>query len=226
MRRAAREKKDQKWEQIGLLSLGTRNRAMPRWKANMFLRYCSPDASLAQLVEHALRKRTVVGSIPTGGCFAQGANIGKRKICRAVWSFSKRTISPRCPSASLSQWKSASLASRRAYGLRPVVPSLTGVMLRLLPARSFLFFRFFECNYRCLRAAAAHFLLVLEGNIGGQLAVARVSSRSPSPLGTRAMAKHGPSTLGHVFSLCFLPPRKSGAAVCVFKGGRLHRRAG
>ena len=25
------------------------------------------DASLAQLVEHALRKRTVVGSIPTGG---------------------------------------------------------------------------------------------------------------------------------------------------------------
>ena len=27
------------------------------------------DASLAQLVEHALRKRTVVGSIPTGGSF-------------------------------------------------------------------------------------------------------------------------------------------------------------
>ena len=25
------------------------------------------DASLAQLAEHALRKRTVVGSIPTGG---------------------------------------------------------------------------------------------------------------------------------------------------------------
>ena len=27
------------------------------------------DASIAQLVEHALRKRTVVGSIPTGGFF-------------------------------------------------------------------------------------------------------------------------------------------------------------
>ena len=26
-----------------------------------------PEASLAQLAEHALRKRTVVGSIPTGG---------------------------------------------------------------------------------------------------------------------------------------------------------------
>ena len=26
------------------------------------------QASLAQLVEHALRKRMVVGSIPTGGC--------------------------------------------------------------------------------------------------------------------------------------------------------------
>ena len=26
-------------------------------------------ASIAQLVEHALRKRTVVGSIPTGGSF-------------------------------------------------------------------------------------------------------------------------------------------------------------
>ena len=29
------------------------------------------SASLAQLVEHALRKRMVVGSIPTGGCLAQ-----------------------------------------------------------------------------------------------------------------------------------------------------------
>ena len=27
-------------------------------------------ASLAQLVEHALRKRMVMGSIPIGGCFA------------------------------------------------------------------------------------------------------------------------------------------------------------
>ena len=27
----------------------------------------TPVASIAQLVEHALRKRTVVGSIPTGG---------------------------------------------------------------------------------------------------------------------------------------------------------------
>ena len=30
-----------------------------------------PSASLAQLAEHALRKRMVVGSIPTGGCLAQ-----------------------------------------------------------------------------------------------------------------------------------------------------------
>ena len=29
-----------------------------------------PQASLAQLVEHALRKRMVVGSIPTGGLLA------------------------------------------------------------------------------------------------------------------------------------------------------------
>ena len=29
----------------------------------------SNDASLAQLAEHALHKRTVVGSIPTGGFF-------------------------------------------------------------------------------------------------------------------------------------------------------------
>ena len=31
--------------------------------------HASNDASLAQLAEHALRKRTVVGSIPTGGFF-------------------------------------------------------------------------------------------------------------------------------------------------------------
>ena len=31
------------------------------------------NASLAQLVEHALRKRMVVGSIPTGGCFELGS---------------------------------------------------------------------------------------------------------------------------------------------------------
>ena len=38
----------------------------------------SPDASLAQLVEHALRKRMVVGSIPTGGFFAVG---GHAHVC-------------------------------------------------------------------------------------------------------------------------------------------------
>jgi hypothetical protein len=32
---------------------------------------CTPQASLAQLVEHALRKRMVMGSIPIGGSFAQ-----------------------------------------------------------------------------------------------------------------------------------------------------------
>jgi hypothetical protein len=32
---------------------------------------CAPQASLAQLVEHALRKRMVMGSIPIGGSFAQ-----------------------------------------------------------------------------------------------------------------------------------------------------------
>ena len=32
----------------------------------------SPSASLAQLVEHALRKRMVVGSIPTGGLATAG----------------------------------------------------------------------------------------------------------------------------------------------------------
>jgi hypothetical protein len=31
----------------------------------------TPQASLAQLVEHALRKRMVMGSIPIGGSFAQ-----------------------------------------------------------------------------------------------------------------------------------------------------------
>ena len=41
----------------------------------------STIASIAQLVEHALRKRTVVGSIPTGGFFdfisaaAKGAHL-------------------------------------------------------------------------------------------------------------------------------------------------------
>ncbi len=32
-----------------------------------------PEASLAQLAEHALRKRTVAGSIPTGGFIVQNA---------------------------------------------------------------------------------------------------------------------------------------------------------
>ena len=31
------------------------------------IRQATPEASLAQLAEHALRKRMVVGSIPTGG---------------------------------------------------------------------------------------------------------------------------------------------------------------
>ena len=34
-----------------------------------------PDASLAQLAEHALRKRMVAGSIPAGG-FSRGAQGG------------------------------------------------------------------------------------------------------------------------------------------------------
>ena len=33
-------------------------------------------ASLAQLAEHALRKRMVVGSIPTGGLLAKRFNVG------------------------------------------------------------------------------------------------------------------------------------------------------
>ena len=47
--------------------------------------HCAPDASLAQLVEHALRKRMVVGSIPTGGfllgCFLRKCQHAK---CRTV----------------------------------------------------------------------------------------------------------------------------------------------
>ena len=35
------------------------------------------SASLAQLVEHALRKRMVMGSIPIGGCILQ---IGKLRL--------------------------------------------------------------------------------------------------------------------------------------------------
>jgi hypothetical protein len=37
----------------------------------LFCQCCTPQASLAQLVEHALRKRMVMGSIPIGGSFAQ-----------------------------------------------------------------------------------------------------------------------------------------------------------
>jgi hypothetical protein len=37
----------------------------------LFCQSCTPQASLAQLVEHALRKRMVMGSIPIGGSFAQ-----------------------------------------------------------------------------------------------------------------------------------------------------------
>ena len=36
-----------------------------------FVLLSADNASLAQLVEHALRKRMVVGLIPTGGCLAQ-----------------------------------------------------------------------------------------------------------------------------------------------------------
>ena len=39
------------------------------------------DASLAQLAEHALRKRMVVGSIPTGDSRLVGSGLGR---CRAL----------------------------------------------------------------------------------------------------------------------------------------------
>ena len=39
-------------------------------------------ASIAQLVEHALRKRTVVGSIPTGG-FISSSNFWRR-LCSVI----------------------------------------------------------------------------------------------------------------------------------------------
>ena len=48
----------------------------------------SNNASLAQLAEHALRKRMVVGSIPTGGSFA------KPPIADNAWELCGRTTDP------------------------------------------------------------------------------------------------------------------------------------
>ena len=46
-----------------------RNHPQRFWNANVFVCMCLIlQASLAQLVEHALRKRMVRGSIPLGGC--------------------------------------------------------------------------------------------------------------------------------------------------------------
>ena len=39
------------------------------------------EASLAQLAEHALRKRMVVGSIPTGGFMMSAATEAGRRCC-------------------------------------------------------------------------------------------------------------------------------------------------
>ena len=52
--------------------------------------YCSSQvhssyASLAQLAEHALRKRMVMGSIPIGGCISQLWQAELAQVSRRLW---------------------------------------------------------------------------------------------------------------------------------------------
>lgn len=61
---------DSGWPDFQILRFAAKNTCGFLSKRNQ---YCALlTASIAQLAEHALRKRTVVGSIPTGGFFVEG----------------------------------------------------------------------------------------------------------------------------------------------------------
>ena len=45
------------------------------------IRQPTPEASLAQLAEHALRKRMVAGSIPAGGFVPAGCPLAAQEMC-------------------------------------------------------------------------------------------------------------------------------------------------
>ena len=124
------------------------------------------------------------------------------------------------------------------------------VMLRLLPARSFFSLHRFECKTSRsmggrfslpLRSCRAYFAVACRKHLRAIGCCARAIPLAKRPpqrdggraagnfiaagRGTRAVAKHGPTRLGHSFCAVLPATPKSGAAVGRGKGGRLHRRA-
>ena len=69
------------------VGLGWQPAACAACRSNMCLtveqciRQATSEASLAQLAEHALRKRMVAGSIPAGGFVPAGCPLAAREMC-------------------------------------------------------------------------------------------------------------------------------------------------
>ena len=138
---------------------------------------------------------------------------------------------------------------------RPAEPGIAGsspagVMLRLSPARSFFSPHRFESKTSRsmggrfslpLRSCRAYFAVACRKHLRAIGCCARAIPLAKRPpqrdggraagnfiaagRGTRAVAKHGPTRLGHSFCAVLPAAPKSGAAVGRGKGGRLHRRA-